>query len=259
MKILIIGDIYGQAGKSAIQDNLPEIIKQYLPDIVIANGENVSKGGKSLDKKDYIDLMQAGIQYFTMGNHTFKRFELETYIDKVENVIRPGNAWSDKKGKSYLIIPFKNKKILLFNLLGQSFMPGIDVTSPFEYSDNLLSSIKYDLAILDFHAEATAEKIVLANYLSDRVGIFFGTHTHIQTADERILNGTTAYITDVGMTGVFDSAIGADFSMVTSRMKDNKFGKFLEAKGNVRINAILVTLDDKTLIPFKIERIILDT
>ncbi len=258
MKILIIGDIYGQAGKLAIQQHLPLMKEQLSPDLIIANGENVSEGGKSLDKKDYEDLMAAGVEYFTMGNHTFKRPEFETYVDEVDNIVRPGNFKAFKPGRGHLVIEKNGKKFLLFNMLGAGLMPGTHVVNPFYFADKLLDKIEYDVAMLDFHAEATAEKIILANYLSDKVSIFWGTHTHIQTADERILNGTTAYITDVGMTGVFDSAIGADFEAVTQRAKDNIPAKFIEAKGPVRINAILITLYDNTSKPQNIERIIIN-
>ncbi|NOQ50054.1 MAG: TIGR00282 family metallophosphoesterase [Mycoplasmataceae bacterium] len=254
MKILIIGDIYGQPGKRMIQSYLPSLKQTLKPDIVIANAENTSIGGKSLIKKDYDLLKAAGVDYFTMGNHTFKNREINDYIDDVPDLIRPANWPGNVKGRGFLIFEYNNKKILLLNLLGQSFMniPGIN---PFTIADEILNNNKYDLAIVDYHAEATAEKIIVANYLSKKVQIFFGTHTHVQTADERILNKKTAYITDVGFTGVFDSAIGADFKAVTAKMKDDIKSKFIEAQGPVRLNAILVTLYDNTLKPYSIERI----
>ncbi len=260
MKILIIGDIYGKAGKKAIQQYLPYMKKQLVPDVVIANAENTSEGGKSLIEKDYNQLSSAGIDYFTMGNHTFRNKNINNYIDKIDNMVRPAN-WPDKaKGKGFIIFDYKGKKILLMNLLGQAFIkigPKIAL-SPFEIGDEILVNNDYDLAIIDFHGEATAEKIVLGTYFSNRVGIFFGTHTHVQTADERILKGSTAFITDVGMTGVLDSAIGADMDAVLDRMKNNVHAPFVEAIGKVRINAILVTLEENTLKPINIERITLN-
>ncbi len=260
MKILIIGDIYGKAGKTAIQKYLPYMKEQLATDIVIANAENTSEGGKSLVEADYKQLSQAGIDYFTMGNHTFRNKDINNYIDKIDNMVRPAN-WPDRaKGKGFIIFDYKGKKILLMNLLGQAFIkigPKI-ASSPFEIGDEILANNEYDLAIIDFHGEATAEKIVIGTYFSDRVGIFFGTHTHVQTADERIINGSTAFITDVGMTGVLDSAIGADMEAVLNRMKDGIRAPFIEATGKVRINAILVTVDDNTLKPKNIERITLN-
>lgn len=261
MKILILGDIYGNDGKVAVASYLPFMKTNLNPDIIIANAENVSEGGKGLNKKDYEYLSAAGVEYFTMGNHTFKNADIETYIDDVNNIVRPANLkGEDIKGKGYIIFEKKGKKILLFNLLGEAFISN-PMTNPFNKADQILSEEEgnYDLAILDMHAEATAEKIVMANYISEKVGIVFGTHTHIQTADERILNNRTAYITDVGMCGVFNSAIGADFDAVEAKMSGrDKTMKFKEAKGNVRINAILVTLYDNTLKPVSIERIVIN-
>lgn len=255
MKILIIGDIYGEEGKMAIASYLPSMKKELNPDIVIANAENVSQGGKSLVEKDYDLLVNAGVDYFTMGNHTFRNPKILNYINDINNMVRPANIIKNSnEGKGSLVFEHNGKRILLFNLLGQAFMND-ETKNPFHIADAILNREKYDLAILDFHAEATAEKIVLANYLSSRVGIIFGTHTHIQTADERILNGTTAYITDVGMTGVFDSAIGANFDEVEEKLRGVGERRFIEAKGKVRINAILVTLFDNTLKPISIERV----
>lgn len=258
MKILILGDIYGEAGKIAVASYLPFVNKQMKPDLIIANAENVSEGGKGLTKYDYDYLSAAGIEYFTMGNHTFRNKDIETYIDNIDNMVRPANLkGEDIKGKGHIIFEKNGKRILLFNLLGEVFMNN-SITNPFNKADQILleNEGKYDLAILDMHAEATAEKIVMANYISEKVGIVFGTHTHIQTADERILNNRTAYITDVGMCGVFDSAIGSDFEAVEGKMTGrNKTLKFKEAKGRVKINAIFITLFDNTLKPVSIERI----
>ena len=258
MKILILGDIFGNEGKTAVASYLPIIKKQLQPDITIANAENVSVGGKGLTREDYDYLSAAGVEYFTMGNHTFRNEDINNYIDDVDNIVRPANLKGDDiKGKGYIIFKYRNKRILLFNLLGEAFIFN-PKTNPFNKADEILMELegKYDLAILDIHAEATAEKLVLANYISEKVGIVVGTHTHIQTADERILNGRTAYITDLGMCGVFDSAIGADFESVEAKMSgSNKSLPFKEAKGRVRINGALITLYDNTLKPKSIERI----
>ncbi len=257
MKILIVGDIYGIAGKEAAISNLPELKKQLNADLLIANGENTSIGGKSLIKSDYELLKSSGVDYFTMGNHTFKNPAINDYIDNVNDLIRPSNLIGDYKGKGYIKFEKNGKKIFLINLLGETFM-NQEVENPFHHAARILNENEYDLAIVDFHAEATSEKIVLGNYLSDRVGIFYGTHTHVQTSDERILNGSMAYITDVGMTGVFDSAIGANFKQVEDRMRTGTSDRFQEATGKVRLNAILVTIDDNTMKPTSIERIAKD-
>ncbi len=257
MRFLIIGDIYGKEGKKVIKEKLEIIKDEIKPDLIIANGENVSFGGKSLIKSDYDKLKSYGIDYFTMGNHTFKNKDINLYIDDVNDIVRPANLIGKFSGKGFQIFNFKNKKILLLNLLGNVFI-NMNLENPFHVAEKILSENKYDLAILDFHAEATSEKVVLANYLSkkfEKLAIFFGTHTHIQTSDERIFNNNTAYITDVGMTGVFNSAIGADFEAVTNKMIKGTLSKFVEAKGNDWIfNSIIVDIDPKTLKPISIKR-----
>lgn len=261
MKFLIIGDIYGKIGKQTIKQFLPIYKRRYKPDLIIANGENVSKGGKSLIHSDYVELMSYGINYFTMGNHTFRNPKINEYIDNVNNIIRPANLKGDFSGKGYITFEINNKKILLINLLGISFI-NLQVHNFFNTIDKILEMETYDFAILDFHAETTSEKIVFANYLSDKINVFVGTHTHIQTSDERIMIGKNgnklAYITDVGMTGVFHSAIGADFEAVTNRMRQvnlNKDNRFIEAVDNeVVFNAILVTTD-KNMQVIKVKRI----
>ncbi len=262
MKILILGDIFGEAGKIGVASYVPFMKQQLNPDIIIANAENTSEGGKGLSKEDYEYLNKSGIDYFTMGNHTFRNESILTYIDDVDNLVRPANENNIEVGKGYIIFNKNGKRILLMNLLGNVYISN-STSNPFTMADDILKLEEgnYDLAIVDIHAEATAEKIVLANYLSkkEKVGIVFGTHTHIQTADERILNNSTAYITDVGMCGVFDSAIGADFDAVEAKFRGaDKSMPFEEAKGPIRINAILVTLYDNSLKPMSIERIVIN-
>ncbi len=257
MRFLIIGDIYGKEGKKIIKEKLSSIKEELKPDFIIANGENVSFGGKSLIRSDYNKLKSYGIDYFTMGNHTFKNKDINLYIDEVNDIVRPANLVGNFSGKGFQIFEFNKKKILLINLLGIVFI-NMNLKNPFHVAEDILKNNEYDLAIIDFHAEATSEKIVLANYLSkkyEKLAIFFGTHTHIQTSDERIFNNNTAYITDVGMTGVFNSAIGADFEAVTNKMLNGTLSKFVEAKGNDWIfNSIIVDVDPINLKPISIKR-----
>lgn len=261
MKLLILGDIYGADGKNGVASYLPFMKEQLQPDVVIANAENTSVNGKGLTKDDYHYLMAAGVDYFTMGNHTFRNDDIYTYINDIDNMVRPANEEGIKDGVGHIIFPWRGKRILLFNLLGEVFISN-KVRNPFKVADEILEQEEgnYDLAICDIHAEATAEKIVLANYLSKKgVGVVFGTHTHIQTADERIMNDTTAYITDVGMCGVFHSAIGASFDEVENKFSGrDRAQRFVEARGRIRINGILVTLYDNTLKPMSIERIVIN-
>ncbi len=256
MKILILGDIFGEAGKSIILENLPFIKKQLAVDLVIANAENVSNNGKGLSYKDYKDLNDFGVDYFTMGNHTFKQSDIYDYINEEQNIIRPANFGSHLPGRGSLIIPYKEKKILLMNLLGKELMSSNKIESPFLAADQILDENEYDVAILDFHAETTSEKKALAYYLKNRVDVFYGTHTHIQTADETITHYGQAYITDIGMVGISDSAIGVEYEEVIQRLLGGSFSSFKEKKDGIRnLNGILVTLYDNSFKPFKIERI----
>lgn len=249
MKLLIIGDIYGEKGIDIIKNKLSIIVSQFDINFVIANGENVSFNGKSLSKKHYDILMKMGVNYFTMGNHTFKNIEINNYIDEIDNLVRPANYVDEHKGKGFLIFEFNGKKILLLNLLGTNFM-NEKLKNPFYVSEDILSNNEYDYAIIDFHAETTSEKIVLANYLSKKfpkLKIFYGTHTHVQTSDERIINDDTLFITDIGLTGIVDSAIGADFENVTNRLLNKRHGRFLEAKnGRTIFCGLYVEIDEKT-------------
>ncbi|BDV02303.1 MAG: metallophosphoesterase [Candidatus Hepatoplasma vulgare] len=256
INIVLIGDIFGKEGKEFVAKKIYFIKKKYNPDVIIANGENVSFGGKSMIKEDYIFLKNSGINYFTMGNHTFRNLKINEYIDETNDLVRPANYIENVKGKGFLTFELKGKKVLLFNLLGETFM-NIKVKNPFKKADEILSKNKYDIAILDFHAETTSEKIVLGNYLSNRINIFVGTHTHIQTSDERILNNKMAYITDLGMCGVFDSAIGMDFHAVTNRLiHQGKGERFIEARGGKKVLCgLFVQLDSFNLKVNKIERI----
>ncbi len=254
MKILIIGDIFGKVGKLIVERNLPNIIKEHNIDLVIANAENISKQGKGISKKDYDDLKSFGVDYITLGNHAFKDDEVNDILHN-EDIIRPQNFPDDlsKQGKGKTIIEIDGKKILLFNLLGKELMFS-KATSPFAAADEILKRDSYDLAILDFHAETTSEKKALAHYLKDKVKIFFGTHTHIQTSDFEVKEDSKqAYITDVGMTGIVDSAIGVEYDAVISKLKDNQFSIFKEKlSGIAQLSSIVVELD-KQLTPISIE------
>ncbi len=253
MKILIIGDIFGRVGKSIVERHLSNIIKDNNIDLVIANAENISKHGKGISKKDYHDLKSYGVDYITLGNHAFKDEEVNEILDN-KDIIRPQNFPDDliKKGKGSTIININDKKILLLNLLGKELMFS-KATSPFEAANKILKKESYDLAILDFHAETTSEKKALAHYLRGKVKVFFGTHTHIQTSDCEVNESGQAYITDVGMTGVVDSAIGVEYDAVISKLKDNQFAIFKEKlSGIAQLSSVVVELDDNFM-PTSIE------
>ena len=216
MKILIIGDIIGNAGVKKVKEIIPKYKKQNDIDFIIANGEN-SAEGMGITLKIFEDLKKTGIDVITMGNHTWGKKEIFNFIED-EQIIRPANYPQGVPGKGYTIRKVNEKNIAVVNLIGR-----VDIAilseNPFLKIDEILKDLqnKADIIMLDFHAEATAEKIAMGYYLDGRVTCVFGTHTHVQTADETILEKGTGYITDIGMTGPKKSVIGMDVSASIKR------------------------------------------
>ena len=209
MKILLIGDIIGNSGVKKIKEIIPEYKKNNNIDFIIANGEN-SAEGMGITLKIFEDLKKSGIDMVTMGNHTWGKKEIFNFIND-EQIIRPANYPKGVPGVGYRIRRCNGKNIAVINLIGRVDV-GVLSENPFLKADKILDEIKdkADIIIVDFHAEATAEKIALGYYLDGRVTMVFGTHTHVQTADEMILEKGTGYITDIGMTGPKKSVIGME-------------------------------------------------
>ncbi len=216
MKILLIGDIVGNSGVKKVKEVIPQYKKQKNIDFIIANGEN-SADGMGITLKIYEDLKKAGVDVVTMGNHTWGKKEIFNFIED-EQIVRPANYPIGVPGKGYTIREINGKKIAVVNLIGRVDI-GILSENPFLKMDEILKEIqnKADIIIVDFHAEATAEKIAMGYYLDGRVTAVFGTHTHVQTADETILEKGTGYITDIGMTGPKKSVIGMEVSASVKR------------------------------------------
>ena len=242
MKILFIGDIFGEIGREMVADYLHRLVKDHQIDFVIANVENTSHG-KGLLKRHYDELLFQGIQAMTMGNHTIKKKELYDYIDEADKLIVPVNHPKVLPGVKSRVFDVLNKKIRVTNVLGSAFMDNRN-SNPFEVIDDYLG-LSQDIHIIDFHGETTSEKIAFAHYVKDRVnGAVLGTHTHVQTADEKIIDGKLAFISDVGMTGPYMSAIGCDLDAIVTRLRG--FGApFMVAKstGPVKIERILINQD----------------
>jgi len=216
MKILLIGDIVGNSGVKKVKDVIPEYKKENNIDFIIANGEN-SADGMGITLKIFEDLKKAGVDVVTMGNHTWGKKDIFNFIGD-EQIVRPANYPKGVPGKGYTIRTVNDKKIAVINLIGRVDL-NILSENPFLKMDNILENIKgkADILIVDFHAEATAEKIAMGYYLDGRVSCVFGTHTHVQTADETILEKGTAYITDIGMTGPKKSVIGMEVAASIKR------------------------------------------
>lgn len=247
LNILFIGDIVGEPGLSLLETFLPGFIKKYEADFVIANGEN-SHEGKGINRIIIKKLYDLGVHVITGGNHSFAKWKVFSYMKNDGNILRPLNYPKGNPGYGYGIydIPDMDKKIGVLNLQGRTFMNAID--DPFSTADWALERIREetDLVFIDFHAEATAEKMALAWHLDGKVSVFVGTHTHIPTNDARILPNGTGYISDVGMTGSFDSVLGMDKDTSMKRFMLGTPHRYKLANGNNHICGILAKVDLET-------------
>ena len=245
MKILAVGDIVGENGLRKLKEILPNLKQQEKIDFIIVNGENVA-GGMGITEKLFNQIIQAGADVVTLGNHTWSKKDIFNFIDN-EKIIRPANYPKGVVGKGYSIYKCKNKKIAVMNLLGRTNM-GILTENPFLEADNIINKVKdeVDYIILDFHAEATAEKIAMREYLEGRVNIIFGTHTHVQTADEEITKSGLGYISALGMTGPKDSVIGMDKKASIKRFVTTLPEKYRIAEGESKFNGCIFEIDDET-------------
>jgi len=249
LKILFFGDIVGKIGRKAVRKTLPAYRKKYNPDLVIANVENLAHG-KGITEKTLNEVKESGIDVFTSGNHIFRREEgLDLLADKDSIVIRPANYPEDTTGYGEKLVEIGTKKLLVINLIGRVFFEET-FDSPFEKLDEILAKYANDNLsgiIVDFHAEATSEKVALGWYADGRVSAILGTHTHIPTADAKILPKGTAYITDIGMVGSKESVLGVKKEIIIEKfLKDLPIIFDIPEEGTVQINAALVTIDSKT-------------
>ena len=244
MKILAVGDIVGLNGLNKLKEVLPNLKQREKIDFVVVNGENVA-GGMGITEKDFKQILFAGADVVTLGNHTWSKKDVFNIIDD-EKLLRPANYPKDVVGKGYNIYKYKNKKIAVINLIGRTNM-GVLSENPFLEADAIIEKIKdkADFIVVDFHAEATAEKIAFANYVDGKVNIVYGTHTHVQTADELILPNGTAYITDIGMTGPINSVIGMDKKASIKRFVTTLPEKYKIAEGESKFNSCLFTINDE--------------
>lgn len=262
MRILFFGDIVGRIGRKAIVRALPELKKKLKPDLILANAENLAHGkGVTIDTLK--EMTRAGIGYFTSGNHFWsKREEVEKVVSQKLPVIRPANYPDSALGQAHMVITVHRNKVLLINLVGRVFVKDEEkkISCPFQKIDEILAKFPdVKIKIIDFHAEATSEKVTFGHYLSGRVSALLGTHTHIQTADEQILAGGTAYITDLGMVGAKDSVIGVEKQNIINHFIDGRLyepiAMEIPKKGEAIINGVLVEINEKTGRAKKIKRI----
>ncbi len=254
MKIMIIGDVVGQCGTEFLRHNLFDISKQYGVDMIIANGENAAKNN-GLDKTSAETLFTSGVDVITSGNHIWHKFEMQNIIDDYENILRPANYPGECPGNGYVIFNAGGTKVLVISVLGTVYLDSL--ASPFETVERILNREEgsYDISIVDIHAEATSEKAALARYFDGKLTAVVGTHTHVQTADERILPLGTAFITDLGMTGAYESILGVECERIINKFLTKMPTRFEQAEGVCQFNAVVVTIDNISNKATSIERI----
>lgn len=255
MRILCIGDIVGDAGRKAISESLAAIVADFNVDFTLANAEN-AVDGFGLTQKVALELLDAGINVLTSGNHIWDKKEIKKFINRDRRILRPANFPEGTPGTGSVVVEIDTKKkIGVINLSGRVFMQSLDC--PFRAGLREIDSLRQEtkMILIDFHAEATSEKIALGWFLDGKVSAILGTHTHVQTADERILPGGTAYISDVGMTGAFDSVIGVEKEIALERFLTQMPTRFKPAKKDIGLHAVLVDVDPDSGKSKKIARI----
>ena len=254
MKVLIIGDVVGNCGTDYLKLNLHNFAKANGIDMIIANGENAAKNN-GLDSETANSIFSFGVDVITSGNHIWHKFEMQNVIDNYENILRPANYPGNCPGNGYVIFRAGGVRVLVVSVLGTVYMESL--TSPFETVERILKREEgsYDISIVDFHAEATSEKAALARYFDGRLTAVVGTHTHVQTADERLLPMGTAFITDIGMTGAYESILGVECERVINKFMIKMPTRFEQAGGRCQFNAVVITIDDSTFKPTSIERV----
>ncbi len=247
MNILCIGDIVGRPGREFVDKVLKPLREELAVDVVIANGENAS-GGAGILPKVADGLFAAGVDVITLGDHTWDKKEIFPYLNDHPRIIRPANFPDGAPGRGWCVVKSANGgKFAVINLLGRVFMR-YNVACPFKAFDEIIAGIKKEtpVAVVDMHAETTSEKVAFGHYADGRASVVFGTHTHIQTADEQILTKGTAYITDLGMSGPYDSVIGQNKDNIVARFLTSMPQKFEVASDGVFLSGVCVEVDEKT-------------
>ncbi len=242
MNVLLLGDIFGRPGRQIVTEYLPELIKKYQPELIVANGENAA-GGFGLTRKIADELFGLGIHVLTSGNHIWDQKEMYTYINDEPRILRPANYPPGVPGSSVFVHRGESATIAVVNLIGRVFMA--DYECPFRTADQILAELPPEVThvIVDFHAEATSEKIALARYLDGQISALVGTHTHVVTADEQVLPKGTAYITDLGMCGPIHGILGVEPDVVINKFLTQVPSRFSVAKGPACLNGVVITLN----------------
>jgi metallophosphoesterase (TIGR00282 family) len=244
MRVLHIGDVVGSPGRRALRETMPALRERHAPDLVVVNGEN-SAGGMGITERTANDLFAAGADVITTGNHVYRHREAYEFIDRCEQLVRPANYPSGNPGRGHTVVEVGGRRVAVINLSG-----GIGLTvarSPFDTVDAILDRLDAELAVVDFHAEVSSEKVAMGWHLDGRVAAVFGTHTHVPTADGRVLPGGTAFISDVGMTGARTSVLGVKPEQVLRQMISQMPTRFETATEDVWVMGALVEVNERGL------------
>lgn len=255
MKILFFGDVMGRPGRDAVIRALPRLREELHPDLVIANGENLAHGA-GITERTLKEILDAGVDIITSGNHIFDKDEIEAIFASGAAVVRPYNLGKDSLGKGVFVVEKNGVKVAVGNIVGSLFMDAPD-ENPFHAADMLLNELDRDIKVIliDMHAEATSEKRAMGLYLDGKVSAVLGTHTHVGTADEQILPGGTAYITDIGMVGAADSVIGMEKEAVIKAFLGEKTRPKIADGGKREIYAVCIDINEATGRARSIERV----
>jgi len=244
MKVLFIGDVVGGPGRRGLAATMPQLRERFAPDLTVVNGEN-SAGGMGITAKTGAAIFDAGADVITTGNHVYRHREAYEYLERDERVIRPANYPYANPGRGYTVVEVAGRRVGVINLSGAI---GLTVArSPFTEADTILEKIECDFSIVDFHAEVTSEKVAMGWHLDGRVAAVFGTHTHVPTADGRVLPQGTAFISDVGMTGSRTSVLGVKPELILRQMITQMPVKFETAEEDVWVMGAVVTVNERGL------------
>lgn len=254
MKFLFIGDVFSEAGRSILSLHLKEIKRIHQIDFTIINGENIAHGN-GINDKMYLKLLELGADCITLGNHFLTKDASPKFLDEANKLVRPANIHHSIKGEGSRVFTVKGTSVRITNMLGRTFIKDLNPTNPFDKIDEILSSAKEKIHIIDFHGEATSEKLSFAWYLDGKVSAVLGTHTHVPTADERILPKGLAYISDVGMTGPYNGIIGAKKENVIEYTRTGIKTKFDIEPGPAQLNGVVIEIDEESGKSLSIQRI----
>ena len=257
LRILVLGDIVGRPGRQVVHQKLPALVRERQIDLVIANAENIA-GGSGITQNLFSKLRSYGVDVITLGDHIYKKIDIVPTLQSSERVVRPANLSNDAAGRPWTVVTTNSGvSVAVFSLLGRVFMNHLPASDPFAAADRVLKDLPANVrvCVCDVHAETTSEKVAMGHYLDGRVSLVVGTHTHIPTADAHILAGGSAYITDLGMCGPYDSVLGRRKDRVLKFMTTNMPAPFDVATNDVRMCGVLAEIDPETGRAITIERI----